>query len=120
VPDLQAPRVPRVRRRHQHRHDQTSFNLLFDADIDYPEATQDWPKPEDFVLTRNATACVAGAPDPPGPGQQRGVAALPEAGHALHLDTHDVIEDGDIVTVEMLDSGAAKLLPYGRNSAPTT
>jgi hypothetical protein len=24
---------------------QTSFNLLFDAWIDYPEATQDWPDP---------------------------------------------------------------------------
>jgi hypothetical protein len=35
----------------------------------------------------------------------------------LHLDTHDVIEDGDIVTVEMLDTAAAKLLPVGRNSA---
>jgi hypothetical protein len=29
----------------------------------------------------------------------------------LHLDTHDVIEDGDIVTVTMLDSGASKLVP---------
>jgi hypothetical protein len=34
----------------------------------------------------------------------------------IHLDGHDVIEDGDVVEITMLDSGAAKLLPSGRNS----
>jgi hypothetical protein len=42
--------------------------------------------------------------------------SYPKPDMRLHLDGHDVIEDGDIVTVEMLDSGAAKLLPDGRNS----
>jgi hypothetical protein len=62
---------------------QTSFNLLFDAWVDYPEATQDWPKPDDFVLTLiPGNGVPRRAAGPAGAGQQRGMAALPQAGHA--------------------------------------
>jgi hypothetical protein len=96
---------------------QTSFNLLFDAFIDYPAATQDWPDPEDFVLTRERNGNVDTLPILRVRGNNEDWQPYPKPDMRIHLDTHDVIEDGDIVTVTMLDSGAEKLLPYGRNSA---
>ena len=97
---------------------QTGFNLLFDANIDYPEATQDWPDPEDFVLTlKRGDAEPVELPILRVRGNNDEWQPYPKPDMRLQLDGHGVIEDGDIVTIEMLDSGAAKLLPEGRNSA---
>jgi hypothetical protein len=94
---------------------QTSFNLIFDAWIDYPEATQDWPDPEDFTMTRERDGVVETMEIIRVRGNNEDWQPYPKPDLRLHLDTHDVIEDGDVVTVTVLDSGAAKLLPSGRN-----
>jgi hypothetical protein len=96
---------------------QTSFNLLFDAWVDFLPATQDWPDPEDFELIRERDGVEEELPILRVRGNNPEWQPYPKPDLRLHLDTVDVIEDGDIVTVTMLDSGAAKLLPYGRNAA---
>jgi hypothetical protein len=96
--------------------DQTSFNLLFDAWVDYPEATQDWPKPEDFRLVRERDGVAQELEILRVRGNNEAWQPYPKPDLRIHLDTHDVIEDGDVVTVTMLDTAAAKLLPDGRNS----
>jgi hypothetical protein len=96
--------------------DQTSFNLLFDVSVDYPEATQDWPKPDDFRLVRERDGVEQELEILRVRGNNEAWQPYPKPDLRIHLDTHDVIEDGDIVTVTMLDEAAERLLPYGRNT----
>jgi hypothetical protein len=97
--------------------EQTSFNLLFDSWIDFAGVTgKERPQPEDFVMTRQRGADTEELEILRVRGNNPDWQPYPKPDIRLHLDTHDVIEDGDIVTVELLDSGAAKLLPYGRNA----
>jgi hypothetical protein len=96
--------------------EQTSFNVLFDADIDFAGDTgKTRPQPEDFVMTRERDGVSEELEILRVRGNNPDWQPYPKPDIRLHLDTYDVIEDGDIVTVELLDSGAAKLLPYGRN-----
>jgi hypothetical protein len=84
---------------------QTSFNLWFDADIAFAGDTgQTRPGPNDFVLTIN------GEPHPilRVRGDNPDWQPYPKQDIRIHLDTHDVIEDGDVVEITLLDSGAAE------------
>jgi hypothetical protein len=96
---------------------QTSFNLWFDADIAFAgETGKQRPQPEDFVLTRERDGVSEQLPILRVRGDNPDWQPYPKQDIRLHLDTHDVIEDGDIVTVTLLDGGAKKLVPVGRNA----
>jgi len=93
--------------------EQTSFNLWFDADIAFAgETGQQRPQPEDFVLTINGVEHEILRVRGDNPDWQ----PYPKEDIRIHLDTHEVVEDGDIAIVTILDSGAEKLIPVGRNS----
>ena len=97
--------------------DQTSFNLWFDADIEFAgETGKERPQPEDFVLTRERDGQTEDLEIIRVRGDNPDWQPYPKQDIRIHLDTHDVIEDGDVVEIEMLDSGAEKLRPVGRNA----
>jgi hypothetical protein len=97
--------------------DQTSFNVWFDANIAFAgETGKTRPQPDDFVLIRERDGDSEELPILRVRGDNPDWQPYPKQDIRLHLDTHDVIEDGDIVTVTMLDSGASKLVPVGRNA----
>ena len=88
--------------------EQTSFNLWFDADIAFAgETGQQRPQPEDFVLTINDVEHEILRVRGDNPDWQ----PYPKEDIRIHLDTHEVVEDGDIAIVTILDSGAEKLIP---------
>ena len=92
---------------------QTSFNLWFDADIEYAGDTgRQRPQPDDLVLTIN------GEPHPVlrVRGDNPDWQPYPKEDIRIHLDGDDVIEDGDVVEITMLDSAVEKLRPVGRNA----
>jgi hypothetical protein len=93
--------------------DQTSFNLWFDADIAFAGATgQLRPQPGDFVLTINGEEHEILRVRGDNPDWQ----PYPKQDVRIHLDTHEVVEDGDVAEITLSDSGAQKLRPVGRNS----
>jgi hypothetical protein len=96
---------------------QTSFNLWFDADIAFAgETGRLRPQPDDFVLMRERDGQTVQLPVLRVRGDNPDWQPYPKKDIRIHLDTYDVIEDGDIVTVTLLDSGATKLVPVGRNA----
>jgi hypothetical protein len=97
--------------------DQTSFNLWFDADIAFAgETGRLRPQPEDFVLIRERDGVSTQLPILRVRGDNPDWQPYPKQDIRIHLDTYDVIEDGDVVTVTLLDAGAQKLVPVGRNT----
>jgi hypothetical protein len=97
--------------------DQTSFNLWFEADIAFAGASgQQRPQPEDFVLMRERDGETEELEVIRVRGDNPDWQPYPKEDIRIHLDTHDIIEDEDVVTVTILDSGVEKLRPVGRNS----
>ena len=94
---------------------QTSFNLWFDVDIEFAgETGQQRPQPEDFELTRHRDGQSEDLEIIRVRGDNPDWQPYPKQDIRIHLDTHDVIEDGDVVEITMLDGGAEKLRPVGR------
>ena len=93
--------------------DQTSFNLWFDVDIAFAgETGQQRPQPADFVLEINGVPHEILRVRGDNPDWQ----PYPKQDIRIHLDTHEVVEDGDVVEITLLDSGAEKLVPVGRDA----